>query len=94
MSLIYCKGVMCSRLMPQPRGVDNGYVNLAIGIVQTACDDYRALKRAYAREWNERERSILKSRMHEIELFFKSELGDICSFGKADYILKILEAGG
>lgn len=94
MSKIMVNGVDISRKLPEPKPEDNGYVNLAIAIVETACNDYRILRRRMIREWDSRERSILKARLHEIELFLKSDFGEVICFGKGDYILKILEAGG
>ena len=75
MSSIYVKGIKVSHLEPQKKGADGGYINLAIAIVQLACHDYRILRRRLVRERNERERSIIESRMHEIEMFFKSAYG-------------------
>lgn len=94
MSAIHVKGIEIPRKIPEAKATNCGYENLAIAIVATACQDYRVLRRRLRWETAKTERNIIKGRMKEIELFFKSEYGDLLSFGKADFILKMLEAGG
>lgn len=70
------------------------FEGLAQAIVVQAANDYRSLKRTLRWERSEDERKILQGRMREIELFFKSEYGDILCHGKAALILKRLKEEG
>lgn len=65
------------------------YEDLAIAIVQTAVDDFRALRRSLARS-NQYDRPVIEGHLREIKLFFQTDYADVLCFGHAQYIWDLL----
>lgn len=70
------------------------YKELANAIVEVAADDYRfymAKKCQHGSKMSDLERRVLDSKIHEIEVFFQSDLGYLLSHGLAPVILEKLQ---